>query len=102
MVSIPALPSGLSRSRRHRVANRLHSLSIRLLRAVRESDAASGLSGPRLSLLSIVVFAGPTPVTRLAAMEGVSPAAITKMAQALEAQGLVTRSREGQDQRVVF
>ncbi len=65
--SIPKVPAGLPRGRRHRTANQLHSVAIRVLRAVRDVDVESGLSGPRLSLLSVVVFASPVPVTTLAA-----------------------------------
>jgi DNA-binding MarR family transcriptional regulator len=60
------------------------------------------LDGPRASLLSVVVFAGPQPITRLATIEQVSPPAITKLVAALEADGLVARERSPTDRRVVL
>ncbi len=41
------------------LADVLHSAAIHLLRKLRREDAASGLNAPRLSALSVVVFAGP-------------------------------------------
>ena len=41
------------------VADRLHSAAIHLLRRVRVEDTASGLTAPRLSALSVIVFGGP-------------------------------------------
>jgi hypothetical protein len=40
------------------IAARLHSSAIRLLRTLRREDDGSGLSAPRLSALSVVVFGG--------------------------------------------
>ena len=86
----PPLPAGL-RGRRHRVANELNTTAIHALRRARVADAASGLTPERLSLLSVLVFAGPMPMSRLAAIEGVSAPAITRIVTALETDGLVTR-----------
>jgi len=41
------------------IADRLHSAAIHLLRRLRREDATSGLSAPRLSALSVIVFGGP-------------------------------------------
>jgi DNA-binding MarR family transcriptional regulator len=59
------------------------------------------LDGPRASLLSILTFAGPQTMSRLAEMERVTPAAITKLVTALEGKGLVRRTRDDGDRRVV-
>jgi DNA-binding MarR family transcriptional regulator len=83
------------------VADQLHSTAVRLLRLVRTADAGMDLDGPRASLLSVLVFAGPQPVSKLAEIEQVSPPAITKTVTALEAAGLVRRQRSDQDRRVV-
>jgi len=83
------------------VADRLHSAAIHLLRALRREDAASGLSAPRLSALSVVVFAGPITIGALAAAEQVRPPTMTRLVAALEAQGLVTRVPDPDDGRVV-
>ena len=49
-----------------RTADRLHSAAIHLLRRLRREDAATGLSAPRLSALSVVVFGGPLTLGELA------------------------------------
>ena len=57
------------------IAGRLHSSAIRLLRTLRREDDGSGLSAPRLSALSVIVFGGPpfdvavAPLARLQAWE---------------------------------
>ena len=96
----PPLPAGL-RGRRHRVANELNTTAIHALRRARVADAESGLTPERLSLLSVLVFAGPMPMSRLAAVEGVSAPAITRIVTALEADGLVTRHSVSEDRRRV-
>ncbi|HET8658282.1 MAG TPA: MarR family transcriptional regulator [Micromonosporaceae bacterium] len=98
---LPARPAGTPADERHETANALHSAALRLLRRARTADTGMDLDGPRASLLSVLVFAGPQPVTRLAAIEQVTPPAITKLVTALEAAGLVERSRSAQDRRVV-
>ena len=80
------------------VANRLHSAAIHLLRAVAREDAQSGLSAPRLSALSVVVFRGPLTLGELAAAEGVRPPTMTRTVQGLEQEGLVRR-KVGADRR---
>ena len=51
------------------VADRLHSTAIHLLRRLRVEDDASGLTAPRLSALSVIVFGGPLTLGELAAAE---------------------------------
>jgi DNA-binding MarR family transcriptional regulator len=81
------------------VADRLHSAAIHLLRRLRRADAASGLTAPRLSALSVVVFAGPLTLGALAAAEQVRPPTMTRLVAALEADGLVRREPRPQDRR---
>jgi len=83
-------------------ADALHSAAVRLLRHVRTADVDMDLDGPRASALSVVVFSGPLPLSRLAAAEQVSPPAMTKTVAALEETGLVRRKRSGEDRRVVL
>lgn len=90
----------LAAERRQETADRLHSATIRLLRGLRAQDRASGLSGPRLSALSVIVFAGPLPITRLAAAEQVRPPTMTRLVQGLERDGLVRRRQDSSDERV--
>lgn len=84
----------------HETADRLHSVAIHLLRRLRKVDEATGLSGPRLSALSVLVFAGPVTMTELAAAEQVKPPTMTRLVQGLEAEGLVRRRGDTDDARV--
>ena len=90
---LPELPAGLPKDDQHETANMVHSAAVRLLRAARAADTDLDLDGPRASLLSVLVFAGPQPVTKLAKLEQVSSPAITKMVSALESAGLAQRER---------
>src|SRR2546427_13059204 len=81
------------------IADRLHSAAIHLLRSLRTEDSASGLSGPRLSALSVVVFAGPIAMSALAAAEQVRPPTMTRLVAELERRGLVERARSPADRR---
>ena len=82
-------------------ADRLHSAAIHLLRSLRVEDRASGLSGPRLSALSVIVFAGPVTMSALAQAEQVQPPTITKLVGEMERDGLVERIRSSEDRRVL-
>jgi DNA-binding MarR family transcriptional regulator len=101
-VSIPPLPASLPRRPALRTANQLHTVAIRLLRSVRTADEQTGLSGPRLSLLSVLVFGGPAPLSRLARIEQISAPAVTKLVDGLERAGLAVRQRAPDDRRVVL
>lgn len=87
--------------RSEQVAARLHSAAIRLLRMVRREDDASGLSAPRLSALSVVVFAGPLSLAELAAAEQVRAPTMTRIVEALVQTGLLTREPDPRDRRMV-
>ena len=82
------------------VADSLHSAAIHLLRRVRREDEATGLTGARLSALSVVVFGGPLTVGQLAAAEQVRSPTASKLVTELEALGLVTRESSPSDRRV--
>ena len=82
------------------IANRLHSAAIHLLRRLRREDDATGLTAPRLSVLSVVVFAGPRTLGELAQAEQVRPPTMTRLVAALEKQGLVRRVPDPNDGRV--
>lgn len=85
----------------HALADQLHSAAIHLLRRLRRQDAASGLSGPRLSALSVVVFGGPIALGDLAAAEQVRAPTMTRLVHALEGGGYVRRERDATDRRLV-
>jgi DNA-binding MarR family transcriptional regulator len=82
------------------LADRLHSAAIRLLRRLRAEDAASGVSAPRLSALSVLVFGGPHTIGELAAAEQVRPPTISRLVRDLERDGLVERAGDPDDARV--
>ena len=83
-------------------AESIHSAAIHLLRRLRREDAASGLTAPRLSALSVVVFGGPLSLGALAAAEQVRPPTMTRLVAALEADGLVVREPDPRDGRGVL
>lgn len=82
------------------LADRLHSSAIHLLRQLRREDDASGLSAPRLSALSVVVFGGPLTLGLLAAAERVKPPTMTRIVTGLEKDGLVQRIGDVRDRRL--
>jgi DNA-binding MarR family transcriptional regulator len=83
------------------VADRLHSAAIHLLRRLRVEDEALGISAPRLSALSVLVFAGPMRIGELAHLEQVEPPTMTRLVDGLERDGYVTRSPDPDDARAV-
>jgi DNA-binding MarR family transcriptional regulator len=101
-MSIPPLPQGVANRRVTRVANGLHSIAVRLLRRARVDDRRSGLTPERLSLLSVLVFAGACTVGELAEAELVSAPAVSRSLKALEAAGYVRRAVSGRDRRRVI
>lgn len=82
------------------VAQRLHRAAIHVLRAVRVEDAASGLTAPRLSALSVIVFRGPLTLGELAEAEQVRPPTITRLVRELERDRLVRVRPDPDDGRV--
>jgi DNA-binding MarR family transcriptional regulator len=90
------------KDRAQETADVLHSAVVRLLRRAATADVGMSLDGPRASLLSVLVYGGPLPITRIAEVERVSPPAITKLVDALESAGLVSRNRSTEDRRVVM
>ncbi len=83
------------------LAETWHGLAIHLLRGLRREDTRAGMTGPRLSALSVVVFGGPITLGDLAAAEQVRPPTMTRLVAALEAGGLVRREHDPDDGRVV-
>jgi DNA-binding MarR family transcriptional regulator len=83
------------------MATRLHAASIRLLRTLRREDDQGGLSAPRLSALSVIVFAGPVSLAELAAAEQVRPPTMSRIVDFLVRERLVTRDLAPDDRRSV-
>src|SRR6267378_1201926 len=82
------------------IADRLHSAAIHLLRRLRVEDKAIGLTGPRASALSVIVFRGPLAMGALADAEQVRRPTITRLVDGLERRGLVRRMTDPADGRV--
>lgn len=95
-----AVAGPIPKDESERIADRVHSAAIHLLRRLRREDAKTGLSAPRLSALSVVVFAGPLTLGELAAAEQVKPPTMTRLVSALETDGLVTREPDADDGRL--
>jgi DNA-binding MarR family transcriptional regulator len=84
------------------LAARLDSVAVHLLRRLGCEDPPAGLTGARLSALSVLVTQGPLTLGGLARAEGVRPPSMTRLVSALEADGLVERLRDPRDGRRVF
>lgn len=80
-------------------ADALHSAAIRLLRLLRKEDAAAGISGPQLSALSVLVFAGAQKLGALAGAEQVSLPTMSRLITELERRGLAERAGDPADRR---
>src|SRR5262245_57391059 len=74
----PPRPDGGPADATHETADVLHSAALRLLRRASAVDVGLRLDGPRASALSVLVYGGDMPIGRLAAIEHVTPPAITK------------------------
>src|ERR1700728_375438 len=83
------------------LAELLHSTAIRLLRTLRRVDESSGLTAPRLSALSVIVFNGPITLGKLAEAEQVRPPTMTRIVNALEEQKLVVKAQDPGDGRLI-
>src|SRR5579863_9373208 len=82
-----------------KVADRLHSAAIHLLRRVRKQDAATGEGPARLSALSVLVFGGPRTLGELAAAEQVKPPTMSRIVAGLARSRLVKISSDPEDAR---
>ena len=82
------------------LAARIRLATARLARLLRQ-QAAGGLSPTQQSALATIDAAGPLTLGELAAAEQVAPPTITKVVAKLEDDGLVTRTVDADDRRVV-
>jgi DNA-binding MarR family transcriptional regulator len=85
------------------VADRLHSAAVHLLRRLRREDEAMGLTAARASALSVLVFGGrPVTLGALARAEQVSAPTVTRLIVGMERDGLVRRTPDPADRRLVW
>jgi DNA-binding MarR family transcriptional regulator len=82
------------------LADALVMAAIRLTRTLRALNRHSSLSGPQISLLSVVVYAGQIAARDLARHEEVTPATISRLIASLENEQLIVRRRDATDTRV--
>ena len=83
------------------LAARVHSAALHLLRRLAQDDRATGVSAPRLSALSVLVFGGSRTIGELAGIEGVTPPTMTRLVASMVADGLIDRREDPADRRVV-
>jgi len=83
-------------------ASDLNSAAIHLLRALRATDRAAGLTPARLSALSVLVFGGPSPLGRLARSEDVAGPTMTRIVDGLCDLGLAERRPHPDGGRLVL
>jgi DNA-binding MarR family transcriptional regulator len=83
-------------------ASELNSATIHLLRALRATDRAAGLTPARLSALSVLVFGGPSPLGRLARTEDVAGPTMTRIVDGLCDLGLAERRPHPDGGRLVL
>jgi len=83
-------------------ASDLNSAAIHLLRALRATDRAAGLTPARLSALSVLVFGGPSPLGRLARTEDVAGPTMTRIVDGLCDLGLAERRPHPDGGRLVL
>ena len=83
------------------LAARLAGLTTVLQRHLSRAHAGEGLTRARLSALALLVLGGPRTLGELAAAEHVRPPTMTRLVQAMEADGLVVREKNPRDGRSV-
>lgn len=93
--------AGAPRPEPREVADTVHSAAIHLLRAMKGRDKVMGLSPAKLSALSVLYFAGPLTLGRLAEAEQVKPPTVSRLVKDLEREQLVARSPAENDSRSV-
>ncbi|MGC2649452.1 MAG: MarR family transcriptional regulator [Candidatus Cybelea sp.] len=84
---------------RRRVAERLHSAAIHVLRYARQADRQSAMGPAQLSALSVLVFGGPSNLRQLAGAEQVAPPTMTRIVAALRRGGYVRLTPSPDDAR---
>jgi len=77
----------------------VHRSALHLLRHLRNVDRDLGISAPRLSTLSVLVFVGPKTMGDLAAIEQVSQPTMSSQIKDMEAGGLVRVTASPTDKR---
>ena len=88
--------------RQAEVATKLNSAAIHLLRGLSATDRLSGLTGARLSALSVVVFGGPCTLRELADAEGVTSPTMSRVVDGHVEPGLAHRTQHPDSARKIL
>jgi DNA-binding MarR family transcriptional regulator len=83
------------------LANRLRPVLLQLNRQLRRETYSLGITGGQATLLHLIHRNPDIGVRELAEREGISAPAMSGYVDRLEAAGLVTRTRSGEDRRRV-
>ena len=83
------------------LAPALRMAVMRLARRLRLEDTAAGATLSQLSALAVIEKFGPIGIGDLAARERVQPPTMTRMVTKLEALGLIRRTGDPKDGRIV-
>ena len=86
--------------REGRVADRLHSAAIHLLRRARRTDPLTGVSPAQLSALSVLMN-GPKTLGDLAAAEQVRPPTMSRLVSEMDRAGVARKTTDRDDARVI-
>ena len=97
----PRLPPGTPATRHARIASRLNSAAIHLLRRIAQRDGTDGVTPARLSAMSVLVYGGEQTLGDLARRQGVSLPTMSRLVDALVRDGLVSRVPHAADRRAV-
>ena len=92
-------PAGLPVEPRVEIANRLNSAAIHLLRRISRDDGVDGVTGARLSALSVLVYGGPMSAGSLARRERIAAPTAVRIVEALVRDGYVERHAVPGDRR---
>lgn len=83
------------------LASELNSISVHLVRRLRDADRSLGITPARLSALSVLVFGGPMSLNDLARAEQVTGPTMSRIVAALEDERLVRREPDPHDRRAI-
>ena len=97
----PSEVPGLDGTDPAEMAARLRLSATRLARRLRQT-ADAGLTPSQLSALAVVANHGPLTLGELAEHERVAPPSVTKIVAKLETEGLLSRTPDPTDRRVVY
>jgi DNA-binding MarR family transcriptional regulator len=83
-------------------AARLRRTIMQLARSMNRSAFDADLTPTQASVLGVIVYAGPVPLSRVAEVEGLSASMLSRVVGKLDELGLVTRATDDDDQRAVI